>query len=565
MFRSLAVLLFVPVVLIAQEPRGLIDTIAFKQIAGKAAVQFAWVYKGQVQIPPPVFRTLVYYEDAAGNTAVAAGGAETPEQDSIAAAKGGRKPAKGIERMTVDLPGTVKLHDFRAEMWLNGHLVGFRNSQNFHPEKMSAKGLDSTWWLPKAGTLDEAMLSAINSCIEKGIDWLKEEQKADGHWEGEEDAPTGFTALAALALVKAGVAKDAPEITKALAWLKKTDPRTTYDHGCTMMLLEAVDPVTHKTWIDELAKEVQRVQGNGTWSYEEGNGDLSNSQYGALGLWTAQRAGIEVDVKIWRELGEAVIDFTNPNGSFNYEPKVRRNGASQGSLPMTAAGTGIALICYKMTEGDQQSTNLRPKLVDAANQGYNATARLFDDSATGYSLYGIERAAALINKDLLGRHDWYAEGARLFIKRQEQDGSIDEEIGGKIAGTSFALLFLKRSTRSAMDPEYDPDQHLSDSQSTMVNDAPQADTNSVPEGAMDPLEAEFNQRFPMARIGEQITLRSADGQSLTGKVVEIAPTAVTIEAGGRTAAIPYTRLDKPSRARVDALFRKQSIDARRNR
>ena len=59
-----------------------------------------------------------------------------------------------------------------------------------------------------------------------------------------------------------------------------------------------------------------------------------------------------------------------------------------------------------------------------------------------YYLYGLERAGMLYGSDRIGSHEWYDEGADWLIDHQNGDGSW----GRSVLDTSFAILFLRRST-----------------------------------------------------------------------------------------------------------------------
>ena len=61
-----------------------------------------------------------------------------------------------------------------------------------------------------------------------------------------------------------------------------------------------------------------------------------------------------------------------------------------------------------------------------------------------YYLYGLERMGALVGVAFLGEHDWYQEGARYLVARQDEEGSWQG--GTDLSETCFALLFLKRAT-----------------------------------------------------------------------------------------------------------------------
>jgi len=71
-----------------------------------------------------------------------------------------------------------------------------------------------------------------------------------------------------------------------------------------------------------------------------------------------------------------------------------------------------------------------------------------------YYLYGLERACAFTARELIAKHDWYAEGATYLVSKQQADGRwATGVLGGNeiapsdLADTAWALLFLKRATR----------------------------------------------------------------------------------------------------------------------
>ena len=61
-----------------------------------------------------------------------------------------------------------------------------------------------------------------------------------------------------------------------------------------------------------------------------------------------------------------------------------------------------------------------------------------------YYMYALERAGMLYGTEILGKHKWYPEGAKVLIETQKPDGSW----GAGTDDTCFAILFLKRATRS---------------------------------------------------------------------------------------------------------------------
>jgi hypothetical protein len=66
-----------------------------------------------------------------------------------------------------------------------------------------------------------------------------------------------------------------------------------------------------------------------------------------------------------------------------------------------------------------------------------------------YYLYGMERAMALVGSDLIGEHDWYAEGARHLVATQGTDGSWDCH-NSLQNGSAFGVMFLVRATAKSL-------------------------------------------------------------------------------------------------------------------
>jgi hypothetical protein len=63
-----------------------------------------------------------------------------------------------------------------------------------------------------------------------------------------------------------------------------------------------------------------------------------------------------------------------------------------------------------------------------------------------YYLWSVERAAGLLERDRIGVHRWYEEGAERLIAEQ-RDGGHWVGDASPDRGTAFALLFLSRGTR----------------------------------------------------------------------------------------------------------------------
>src|SRR6185436_4565302 len=109
---------------------------------------------------------------------------------------------------------------------------------------------------------------------------------------------------------------------------------------CMLLALEALDPVGQRAWIDELAAFLlAHREKSGEFGYP-GGGDLSNTQFAALGLRAAAKAGVVVPVDVWEGLARAVLQHQCKDGGFSYTL-----GDGHATDTMTAAGVGVLAIC----------------------------------------------------------------------------------------------------------------------------------------------------------------------------------------------------------------------------
>jgi hypothetical protein len=243
---------------------------------------------------------------------------------------------------------------------------------------------------------------------------------------------------------------------------------------------------------------------DGDWDYLSRKvGDTSMSQYGLLGLWAASRAGIEIPPAAWDRSAGWHLRKQSGDGGFAYHPGIQEgpgNGASTHN--MTAGGTGSLLIARmhlypnakdgpwakskrsaqkkklklgvlqqrKFEEPPQgqappgQAPQKKPKIkvpvnfspktsrggIDsAAKRGLGWLTQRFQAVSTAehklYYYYTMERMTSLANVEKMGDHDWFDECATAVLQMQKPDGSW-HTFSGATVGTSFAILFLTRST-----------------------------------------------------------------------------------------------------------------------
>jgi hypothetical protein len=268
-----------------------------------------------------------------------------------------------------------------------------------------------------------------------------------------------MTALAAYALVAAGVPREHPSVARALAYLDVHRPAKTYELGCHMMLLAALHDPARRRELEGFSIDLAEMQdATGLWSYRGGRydrggqGDFSNTQYAALGLLAARKAGVAVPVEVVRKLAFGTVDALIPVGGAEaglpYRPSEARPDVSG---TMVTAGLGILGFCRGELAG--RLTEAEARRIDGAIARLAAwlAARFSVETPPqaqkgwrGYFLYGIERLGALLPLERIGEHDWYAEGAELLLR-----GSPDRLAE---VDAAFAILFLVRATAATSAP-----------------------------------------------------------------------------------------------------------------
>lgn len=395
---------------------------------------------------------------------------------------------------------------------------------------------------PQNPRKDPKFWKDVDGTIDRGVAWLLAQQRPTGRWttfEAERGSlyELGMQALCMLACVKGGVPLDDPRMVRAnraLASIYETQKNNlqTYEVGLTLMLLDArstgqlrrfegkKDKKKRKAsaadleWAKQLALWIQLKQKpQGMWRYPTGGIDLSNTQYAALGLWSAHRLGVRVDKGVVRRMMEAVLERQQTKGVTRvpyYADPVRalkrktETGESRSATYITAAGwrynppeeikrgkkvvtvgypysgsmttAGIAVLAVGrdiLTSDDSWNDKVQDgKVRRAMWQGLGwlqANWDIWDNPGHNgnwvfYWLYGLERAGQLCGTDFVGLHDWYVEGALRLMEDQRADGSWplkprskrpdseNERWQSDQVDTAFAILFLTRSTPKIKTP-----------------------------------------------------------------------------------------------------------------
>ena len=371
----------------------------------------------------------------------------------------------------------------------------------------------------------------VDDGIRKGSQYLISLQRSDGsfpQWADEKllgkraydiEFPMGMTSLSLLALLHSGVNPNETVIVKGFEYLKEMPYKHVYSVALLIMALEArhLPPASLKPkavkcgesfvltgfvrklgedqdWMQKVTDWLLKAEKkDGGWEYKPNpfHADLSNTQYGLLGLKASSRCGLKVPLEVWMRSIRYVLDLQAKEGPVVYlpEPSKEKKGGSgsvvvsrpnkktgsglrargwgySGTKPkpesaeteqygsMTTAGIACLLMCKsELLLAKKMDNKLLAETDAAIADGFawlwnnwlipaNPKAKGFYDY---YWLYGLERAAEMQGITHIGDKNWYAEGAEYICTNRTHsiDGSYADDV-------AFGLLFLNRATISVI-------------------------------------------------------------------------------------------------------------------
>jgi len=233
-----------------------------------------------------------------------------------------------------------------------------------------------------------------------------------------------------------------------------------------------------------------RSEGLGTWTYAQAEPgsrrhDFSNTQFAVLALQIGLEHQVTIPPQVFVEIAEAFLRSQKRSG----EPHALRLTYADGSTvsgradsrrgrtttanddrrtvvqvrvepsgwgyresdrdpyhSMTAAGASSLLVA-RSGLGRRIRPNLQRSIDATLHASYAWIATRFEEFLAPprsfyYTLYSLEKVGDLSGIEAFDGRDWYAEGARILVDRQRDDGSW-----GAYPDTALALLFLTRATR----------------------------------------------------------------------------------------------------------------------
>lgn len=313
----------------------------------------------------------------------------------------------------------------------------------------------------------------------------------------------GGASLLALALLKAGLPAQSPEIQGAIADIRSrihpengylSDSFHFYTAGVEATLLADSDPELYQPELAKIAEYIISHQhADGYWDYlnpRGTQGDTSVTHYAMLGLWACQRAGIDVPADVWERAARWVVRSQNEDGGYSYCPGTTVEGG-ESTLNMTINAIGSVSIAWinlepgslpslKGPEPMPEKTAAAAPAAPKNNDVLEAIPELVAESASGstpgrlpdgsaqmirramgwitqhyaaenkfcqprykfYYYYSLERMTALVNASKIGSHDWYDECGSFLAGIQQPDGSFMSND----LDVAFVVLALSKST-----------------------------------------------------------------------------------------------------------------------
>jgi hypothetical protein len=205
----------------------------------------------------------------------------------------------------------------------------------------------------------------------------------------------GHLSLMVLALLKAGVPADSPEVKAGLTAMAAQVANGVYtpvDHhryeaGVALMAFGTADPVGYKPQIEAIARYlIEAQEAHGGWHYPAGTGagtlpgggnagDTSITQYAMLGLWEASRHGVNVPKRVWDNAAAWHMKTQLRDGGFCYQPNPFVANP-QITHSMTTAGTASMLLARLMLYPDAKELPTEEIAEEpAADKGAQATKK----------------------------------------------------------------------------------------------------------------------------------------------------------------------------------------------
>lgn len=310
------------------------------------------------------------------------------------------------------------------------------------------------------------------------------------------DQHPGALSLVAMCMLKhypKETAKKHPKVTAAVEAIRATttgkayfqEPQLIYNIGiCLVFLLDLDHEAYHPEMEQLLGMLLAAQKPHGGFGYPGGmTGDTSMQQYGCLGMWACQVAGISVPIDNWERAANWVMRTQDPSGGFGYQGKDPGSFTlvPQSEVRHSLSAAGLGSLCIsswsmrifaqdetqnsgppqlrRIVKDESLTKNVDSKLVkEALGRGagwfgahYTSDYKMDSPQFTYYYMYAMERYKSFLQEidPRQKENKWYDDGYASLAKKQKEDGTWNDG-GYHIPDTCFAVLFLTRSTQKVI-------------------------------------------------------------------------------------------------------------------
>jgi hypothetical protein len=288
--------------------------------------------------------------------------------------------------------------------------------------------------------------NAIPKAIEKAKAYLLAEQKDDGSWGpqgGFADAPT---ALASYGLLQADNYAGAPQMQKALEWLKAHGSKDIRCQALRCMVWGAVRKgFQYRPCLLADGRDVIRSIPSASPSPQAQGDDPNLAFWIVQGLLPLQARGEEVPLAAWRIVSSRWVAAQAADGGWGPAP-----GGPSG-VPTTACGVLAIGAAYDELLGDQQTRVGRAPYPPPVVRGLAwldkhladcLARRLGGRDDLPACLFYYAQVARATGRWRFGEQYLYELGAAALLRTQRPDGSWAGQ--SPIVSTAHALSFLAR-------------------------------------------------------------------------------------------------------------------------
>ncbi|MEI6564120.1 MAG: prenyltransferase/squalene oxidase repeat-containing protein [bacterium] len=325
------------------------------------------------------------------------------------------------------------------------------------PSGISMVSIGSRGTNDRAAALETHHATQTDSAVIKSLRWLKEHQKADGCWPGQDT--TAMSGLALLAYLAHGETPVSPEfgitVTRGLKYLlgqqdsKGSFSQNVYAHAIATYAIAEASTMTRIVELKIPLEKAARVildgqQSNGGFDYnyrKEQRFDTSVTGWQIQALKATLIAGADVpglDDALVQSIRFLQSDaFARDGSGFVYEGKPGIPAASGGRPSMTGVGT----LCLQML-GKSASPQVRTglKALQKAELDWPATGKV-----NVYSGYYVTQAKFQSGS----RTDWMQWNLKMqkvLLAKQHRDGHWEQgdyDNGSFVYSTALCTLMLE--------------------------------------------------------------------------------------------------------------------------